>query len=107
MPTGYVEGRVHRSGVPLNEGWLELMPVDGTIGRLRSIRIGPDGRFQAHGVPIGEVAIRISGGAISRTSDAMFSRIYAIRRAIAADGPTRLDLDLDRERRSILTARAG
>ena len=59
MPMARVRGVVHDGNGPVSGGWIEFMPVDGTVGNLRSARLGPDGSFDAEGVPVGEVAIRL------------------------------------------------
>ena len=101
MPTGEVAGRVHRSGEPLTRGWLEFMPVDGTVGRLRSARIERDGTFQADSVPIGRVAIRMVGADLPGAEFLLFSQLYLIRRDIGDSGTTTLEIDLAEERQLI------
>jgi hypothetical protein len=57
MPTARVEGVVRVAGEPVRAGWVEFPPVEGTVGNLRSARIGPEGRFAVDGVAVGEVAV--------------------------------------------------
>jgi hypothetical protein len=40
-------------------GWIEFVPVEATLGRIRSARIQADGSFRAHRVSIGKNAIRV------------------------------------------------
>ena len=47
MVTTTVNGTVTQAGKPLSRGWIEFIPVDGTVGRMRSARIQKDGTFHA------------------------------------------------------------
>lgn len=106
FPTSRVRGRVHQSGEPVTAGWLEFMPVDGTIGRLRSVSIGVNGNFEAEGIPIGRVALRLVGERPRRPEYAVFRQISLIRRSITEDGPNILDIDLEAERSMIASGLA-
>lgn len=101
MPTTSVTGRVHIRGRPVRGGWVEFLPVGGTVGRLRSAAIGADGRFAADRVPIGRVAICLVGSPIGPTGDraldGFLSEIrqrYAIERVIPARPAEPIDIDL-------------
>ena len=59
MPVATVDGRVRENGRPVSRGWIEFVPVDGTVGRLRSVRLGRDGAFHATKVPVGLNLIRL------------------------------------------------
>src|SRR5215212_6208285 len=59
MPTARVAGRVRIGDRPVRGGWVEFMPVEGTVGRLRSAPLGPDGRFADDRVAVGTNAIRL------------------------------------------------
>jgi hypothetical protein len=101
MPTASVSGTVHRSGEPVGRGWLEFLPVEGTVGRLRSAEIAPDGTFEADSVAVGTVAIRAVGTNLPPAEFGMLSQMFLIRRDVGADGPTVLEIDLYRERRAV------
>lgn len=101
MPTAPVAGRVFLSGRPLSGGWLEFLPVEGTVGRLRSARIGPDGTFRAAGVAEGTVAIRVVGAALPTALATPFGQMYLIRREVPHGGVPDLVIDLDQEYRAI------
>jgi hypothetical protein len=58
MPVTRVKGVVTQGDRPVSGGWIEFTPVEGTLGNLRSARLGPDGRFDADGVAVGKNAIR-------------------------------------------------
>ncbi|QDV37082.1 hypothetical protein [Tautonia plasticadhaerens] len=100
MPTAPVDGLVLLSGRPLPGGWLEFLPVEGTVGRLRSARIGPDGSFRAEGVAEGTVAVRVAGAALPPPYAALLGQVFLIRRDVPPGGATGLVIDLDREYRS-------
>jgi len=103
MPTARAAGVVTADGRPVVGGWIELLPVDGTVGRLRSGRLGPDGSFQVDRAPVGRVAIRLAGpvrmadgGPLPRRLD-RFRSAYLIRRAVPPGGTDALAIDLGDE----------
>ena len=53
MPVATVDGKVSQRGKPVTRGWIEFVPVDGTVGRMRSAPLHPDGTFHATKVPVG------------------------------------------------------
>jgi hypothetical protein len=94
MPVTRVKGSVTDGGRPLAHGWIEFIPVDGTVGNLRSARIGADGSFEADGVAVGQNLIRLVNTDI-RMDFAIFSRFQSpIRRLIPAHPgePVRIEL---------------
>ncbi|MEW4567118.1 hypothetical protein AB1L88_04555 [Tautonia sp. JC769] len=101
IPGAEVSGRIHRSGDPLTRGWLEFLPVDGAIGRLRSVPIRPDGTFLADGVAPGSVAIRVIGADLPASDESIFGQIYVIRRVVLDAQANKFDIDLDQERRRL------
>jgi hypothetical protein len=58
MPVAEVDGRVSQRGKPVTRGWIEFVPVDGTVGKLRSAQLHADGTFRATKVPVGLNLIR-------------------------------------------------
>jgi hypothetical protein len=102
-----LSGRVILRGGPLSGGWLEFLPVEGTVGRLRSARIGPDGTFRADGVAEGTVAIRVVGAALPPEYATPFGQIYLIRREVPPGGSADLVIDLDEEYRAMALDRPG
>ena len=107
MPMAAVSGVVVRSGDPIGRGWVEFLPVDGTVGRLRSARIGPDGRFRTDGVAVGRVGLRIVGGPLEPIESAVLGQMYLMRREIPPQGVGDLRIDLDVERRAIVDGDSG
>lgn len=59
IPHTTAEGVVLVSGRPADRGWVEILPIDGTLGDLTSARLKPDGSFRFDRAPVGEVAIRL------------------------------------------------
>jgi hypothetical protein len=96
-------GRVLLAGRPVSGGWLEFVPVEGTVGLLRSAEIAPDGTFQADRLPVGTVGIRLIGSQVLATGDPRVDRfvrelrqMYAITRTIPPAG-AELTIDLAEE----------
>lgn len=106
LPTTTLTGRVLLNGQPISGRWLEFLPAGGTLGRLRSADLGPDGRFRAESVPIGRVVIRLIGFPLERTGDpkidaftAELRRGHALAWEIRADGrPVEIDLAVEAAR---------
>ena len=102
--TTRLSGHVRFHGRPVPKGWVEIMPIEGTIGHLRSGRIGPDGGFVADRVPVGRVAIRFVGMPVLRAGNpaidamlAQFRQVYLIHRTVgpAPNAPLELDLEIE------------
>lgn len=99
METTTVAGRVLLGGRPVGECWIEFLPTDGTVGRLRSAPVDAAGRFTADGVARGAVAIRVVGltrpdAGLDPIVSAYLARIrdvYLIRRRVEG-GPLTIDL---------------
>jgi hypothetical protein len=99
MPVSNVDGRVSQRGKPVSRGWIEFVPVDGTVGKMRSARLESDGTFHATKVPVGLNLIRfvnINWDPIQmrRTFGAFSS---PIRRQIADKDNPALEIDLAQE----------
>src|SRR5262245_46975562 len=58
MPVAKVDGKVSQRGKPVTRGWIRFVPVDGTVGKMRSARLDSDGTFHATKVPVGLNLIR-------------------------------------------------
>jgi hypothetical protein len=96
FPTARVCGVVVEGGRPVAGGWIEFIPVEETVGNIRSACIQPDGSFQADKVAIGENAIRLVNAPIQlRCGSQLFGQFSTpIRRVIPPqpDGPLKIDL---------------
>ena len=57
--TARIQGVVRVGDRPVGGGWIEFLPVEGTVGNLRSAPLGPDGRFQVSGVAVGRNLVRL------------------------------------------------
>lgn len=93
LPTAQVTGTFHVGTKPIGPGWVAFLPVNGTVGNIRSAPIAADGSFTAEGVAVGEnqVGILIPGERVlSQYFDALSS---SIRRKIPA-GRSTLSIDL-------------
>ena len=58
--TSRVMGVIQVAGRPVPGGMIEIIPIDGTVGNIRSGPIGIDGSFQLDRVAVGKVAIGLS-----------------------------------------------
>ncbi|MGD0039973.1 MAG: hypothetical protein ABSE84_06050 [Isosphaeraceae bacterium] len=96
FPTTRVAGIVVEGGHPIAGGWIEFIPTDGTVGNIRSARIGTDGSFQADRVAIGENVIRLVNAQINMPGgEKLFGQFSSpVRRKIPLepDGPLAIDL---------------
>jgi hypothetical protein len=94
--TTTVSGVLLEGGRPVGGGWIEFIPIDGTVGDQRSARIAADGSFRAQRVPVGAVALRLVNAPIRMPQGAApFGRFSTpIRRKISAgtEAPLRIDL---------------
>jgi len=92
--TADVTGKIVVGGRPIDKGWIEFLPVEGTVGRLRSAPIRPDGTFEAERVAVGWNQVGLVNvplvGDLSRTFHPLSS---PIRRKIAASGGA-IEIDL-------------
>jgi len=96
MPVTALSGVVTEGRRPVAGGWIEFIPVDGTIGKLRSARLNADGSFDAKGVAVGVnlvriVNARIESPAISRLVGSFGS---PIRRMVSEEDRQPLAIDL-------------
>ena len=96
FPTTRVAGIVVEGGRPIAGGWIEFIPTDGTVGNIRSARIGRDGSFQADRVAIGENVIRLVNAPINMPGgEKLFGQFSSpIRRKIPLEPDGRLAIDL-------------
>ncbi len=96
FPTTRVAGVVVEGGRPVAGGWIEFIPTEGTVGNIRSARIGRDGSFQADRVAIGENVIRLVNAPITIPGGAarfgQFSTPVRRRISPEPDGPLTIDL---------------
>ncbi|MGO8899217.1 MAG: hypothetical protein ACLQU5_12855 [Isosphaeraceae bacterium] len=96
FPTTRVAGIVVEGGRPIAGGWIEFIPTDGTVGDIRSARIGTDGSFQTDRVAIGGNVIRLVNAPINMPGgEKLFGQFSSpIRRKIPLepDGPLAIDL---------------
>ncbi len=99
MPVTRVRGVVTEGPRPVAGGWIEFIPVDGTVGNLRSARVRSDGSFDADGVAIGENAIRLVQAGIETPAYVRIFGSFAspVRRVIAAESRAPLRIDLVEE----------
>ena len=97
MPTARVSGVVRVGKTAVGGGWVEFLPVDGTIGLLASARLRPDGSFVAERVPVGRVAIRLVHPPFPIPCQRILEHAYVIRRDILPDPSPHLDIELNFE----------
>jgi hypothetical protein len=99
FPVTSLSGVVVEGQDPVQGGWIEFIPIDGTLGDVRSASIGADGSFQADKVPIGLCAIRLVNARILAPGAALvFGRLNSpIRRVIPAGSREPMKIDLIEE----------
>jgi magnesium transporter len=107
FPSTTVRGSVMIGARPLGGGFVAIDPAEGTRGNVRVARIRPDGSFEAQGVAVGRVVIRVDqlpDGTIPTASGPLkvlilerMLRRSPIRRTIPEGRDTRLPIDLIEE----------
>jgi hypothetical protein len=106
--TTRVAGRVNFRGRPVGSGWLQFVPIDGTVGNLRSASLLQDGTFHVDRVPVGKVAVVLTLPDFEQRAlqvgDKRFGRFLFearqsgfIQRVIPDEREARLNLDLEVE----------
>jgi hypothetical protein len=96
LSTARVSGVIREGDRPVAGGWIEFLPVDGTVGNQRSARIRPDGFFAADKVPVGENALRLVNAPLEFPGNAMLFGAFTtpLRRRIPEGGGEPLAIDL-------------
>jgi len=106
MPVATVDGKVTQRGIPITRGWVEFVPIDGTVGRMRSAPLRRDGTFHATKVPVGLNLIRLVNvdydpkvlGPMAHDLRRVFGAFTSpIRRTIALDRNPLLDVEIAEE----------
>jgi hypothetical protein len=99
MPVTTVQGKVSEGRRPLSRGWIEFVPVDGTVGTLRSAPLRSDGTFHATKVPVGLNLIRLVNIDIEPKKIRQIFGAFSspIRRTISANGESNLEIDIVEE----------
>jgi hypothetical protein len=96
MPVATVKGVVTEGRRQVGGGWIEFVPVDGTIGNRRSARLNADGTFEATGVPVGVDLVRIVN---ARVESPVIARVVSdfaspIRRVVSGEDHQSISIDL-------------
>ncbi len=95
MRTTRVTGVVRVGDRPVGGGWIEFIPVDGTVGNMRTAPLASDGSFEATRVAVGSNIVGLAHPPIALPGGRLFETFRSpIRREIPAGPTTRLDLDL-------------
>ena len=96
MPVTTVDGSVKEGRRLLSRGWIEFIPVDGTIGRMRSARIQKDGTFHATKVAVGVHLVRLVNADIENQELRWLFGSFGspIRRTISEKPGNRVDVDV-------------
>jgi hypothetical protein len=93
--TASVSGVIKEGDRPVSGGWIEFLPVGGTIGNQRSARIRPDGSFAADKVPVGENALRLVNAPLEFPANTQLFGAFTTplrRRIPEGGGPLAIDL---------------
>jgi hypothetical protein len=96
MPVATVTGVVTEGTRRVGGGWIEFVPVDGTIGKLRSARLKSDGTFEATRVAVGVNLVRFVN---ARIESPVVARVVGgfsspIRRTVSRDDHQAISIDL-------------
>jgi hypothetical protein len=96
MPVASVKGVVTEGQRPVGGGWIEFIPVGGTVGKLRSARLAANGTFDAMGVAVGVNLVRVVHASIESPAIARVVSDFAspIRRVVSREGGQFLTIDL-------------
>lgn len=96
VPEIKVAGRISRGGRPLSSGWVEIVPVDGGMGVLRSGEIGRDGSFEVNRLGPGKHGVRV---VVPRDRSLFpFDQFFSpIRRTLTDQTLQQFDINLDTE----------
>lgn len=99
LPVARISGVVREGSRPVAGGWIEFIPVDGTVGNFCSAKLGADGSFVADKVPIGVNLIRLVNARLSTPGAIKIVGAYQspIRREIAARPTEPLSIDVVEE----------
>jgi hypothetical protein len=94
--TTRVSGVIREGDRPVPGGWIEFLPVGGTVGNQRSARIRPDGKFAADKVPVGENALRLVDAPLEFPANSRLFGAFTtpLRRRIPEGGGDPLTIDL-------------
>ena len=105
--TTRVTGTIHAGTKTYDNGWIEFVPIEGTVGVMRSGRIHPGGTFEVDRVALGTNSVGIFGANFSREYNSVFNTLSTpIRRKITDSSTTPLDIDLMVERARYQNLRA-
>ncbi len=95
MRTTRVSGVVRVGDRPVGGGWIEFIPVEGTVGNMRTAPLASDGTFVATRVAVGINIIGLAHAPIALPGGRLFETFQSpIRRDIPAGPSTHLSLDL-------------
>jgi hypothetical protein len=96
-----VDGQLTQGKKNVTRGWIEFVPVDGTVGRMRSARVLEDGTFHATKVAVGINLIRLVNADIDDPDLRRGFGSFAspIRRTITEGLGGRLEIDVFEEYR--------
>lgn len=86
IPHTTAGGVVLLSGGPVDGGWIELQPVDGTLGDITSSRLRPDGTFHFDRA-VGEVSVRLIDAPVGSTGAGWIFRNNSPIRRVTSSPP--------------------
>lgn len=97
-----VRGRILAGGSPIGRGWVQLWPIEGTVGNMRTAPLEADGSFRVTKVPVGRVLVMVDPAEPPASGDRFRAARIArargfespIRATIASPMPEPLAIDL-------------
>jgi hypothetical protein len=84
MTVTRVTGYIKNNGAPVKRGWIEFVPIDGTVGKTCSGKIRTDGSFEVAHAPVGINLIRLANAPLgSAGAERLFGSYHSsIRRVV-------------------------
>ncbi len=90
-----MRGYIHAADKPVAGGWVEFLPIDGTVGNFRVAPIDRAGRFEIDGVGVGRHVVGLAHTDLEQPFASLFDTFRTpVRRVIPAGDLYDLDLDL-------------
>jgi hypothetical protein len=96
MTVTRVTGSIKNNGAPVKRGWIEFVPIDGTVGKICAGKIQADGSFEVAHVPVGMNLIRLANAPLgSAGAERLFGSYHSpIRRVVREQATEPVDIEI-------------